>query len=587
MPLTLKFSDPTKNTITVPDMPPGINAVDTSLSLVGRGYPNYGQKFAENFLHLLENFASPTAPENPIEGQLWYDTSDPTNKVLRIMDSTSNTTRWSSANGLYQQPTDPKLSLSSGLKTGDIWVDTENNQLKIYSAGLWTLIGPSSTNLTVDSQGNLMPTDNTTGSLPTTERDNLVNSNNHDVIENYVNGRVVAIISQDAFTPKKSIPGYGVNPIVKGINLSTGAILNGIADRALSLVINNTKYEASTFLRKDDITTTGQIITGKLTLQNEAYGGLYFSSGTDPYLAQLSYLDHKLTLSNSTPTGIISLTVNNNDIVLVDNTEVVVNSDLIVSGNQTVDMLTVSSDINADANVVVAGDIINTGKIFSGDDINVSGQLYVNWNDGQAGPAILPGVSGTPATNTYDIGSPAAQFRTVYAQTIGSPTSTIQGVLAGAANRLSNYTSLRLSGQLESTDTYKFNGDGNIYDQNDIITANGTIDVVLTPAAVYQQTVAQTGTSNMSLLAYDSTNEELFQLMNNIFVSGMIMPYGGTTAPAGWLLCDGTTVSTLVQPALFAVIGHRYGGSGNSFTVPDMRNSTQAVSIAVNYIIRT
>lgn len=586
MPLTLKFSDPIKNTITVPDMPPGINAVDTSLSLVGRGYPNYGQKFAENFLHLLENFASPTPPENPIEGQLWYDTSDPTNKVLRIMDSTSNTTRWSNANGLYQQPTDPKSS-SPSLKTGDIWVDTENNQLKIYSAGLWTLIGPSSTNLTVDSQGNLIPTDNTTGSLPTTERDNLVNSTTYDVIENYVNGRVVAIISQNAFTPKKSIPGYGVSPIVKGINLSNGAILNGVADRALSLVINNTRYDSSIFLRKDDITTTGQIITGKLTLQNEAYGGLYFSSGTDPYLAQLLYLDHKLTLSNSTPTGIISLTVNSNDIVLVDNTGVVVNSDLTVSGNQTVETLTVNSNINADADIVVAGDVINTGKIFSGDDVNVGGRLYVNWNNGQAGPAILPGVSGTLVTNTYDIGSPSAQFRTIYAQTIGSQTSTLQGVLAGSADRLSNYTSLRISGQIISTDTYKFNGDGNIYDGYDIITANGTIDVKLTPAAVYQQTTATTGTSTMSLLAYDSANDELFQLMNNIFLSGMIMPYGGTTAPTGWLLCNGATLSTTTYPALFAVIGHTYGGSGNSFAVPDMRNSTLAVSTAVNYIIRT
>lgn len=587
MPLTIKFSDPTKNTITVPDMPPGINAVDTSLGLVGRGYPNYGQKFAESFVHLLENFASPVPPENPIEGQLWYDTSEPANKVLRIMDSTSNTTRWPSANGIYQQPTDPKVSASSGLKTGDIWVDTENNQLKIYSAGLWTLIGPSSTNLTVDGSGNPIPTDNTTGSLPTIEKDNLVSANNHDVIENYVNGRVVAVISQDAFTPKKAIPGYGISPIVKGINLASGAILNGVADRSLALLINNTRYDASAFLRKDDITTTGQIITGKLTLQNEAYGGLYFSSGVDPYLAQLSYLDHKLTLSNSTPTGIISLTVNNTDIILVDNTGVIVNSDLTISGNQTVVMLTASDDINADANVIVAGDITNAGKIFSGDDVNVGGQLYVNWNNGQEGPAILPGVSGTPTTNTYDIGSPSAQFRTIYAQTIGSPSSTIQGVLAGAADRLANYTPLRISGQLESTDTYKFNGDGNLYDQYDIISANGTIDVKLTSAAIYQQTTATTGTSTMSLLAYDSTSNELFQLMHNIFVSGMIMPYGGTTAPAGWLLCNGATISKTTYSALFAVIGYRYGGSGNNFVVPDMRNSTQAVSIAVNYIIRT
>jgi hypothetical protein len=93
MAYTLRFSDISKpQTVTVPDMPPGINTIDTSLNLVGKNYPNYGEKIAENFLHLLENFSGPLPPENPIEGQLWYDTSDPTNKVLRIMDGTTTST---------------------------------------------------------------------------------------------------------------------------------------------------------------------------------------------------------------------------------------------------------------------------------------------------------------------------------------------------------------------------------------------------------------------------------------------------------------------------------------------------------------
>jgi hypothetical protein len=586
MPLTIKFSDLTKNNITIPDMPPGVNAVDTSLSLVGRGYPNYGQKFAENFLHLLENFASPIPPENPIEGQLWYDTSDIGNKVLRIMDGTAGAVRWPSANGLYQQSTDPKSSPSAGLKTGDIWVDTKNNQVKIYSAGAWTLIGPSATNLTVDSSGKLIATDNTTGSLPTVEKDNLVNSNDHNVIEEYVSGRVVAVISQDAFTPKQSIPGYGTSPIVRGINLPSGAILNGAADRSLALVVNNERLSASTFLRKDDNSTTGQIITGKLTLQNESYGGLYLSSNMDPYSSQLSFVDHKLMLSNSTPTGVISLAINDTDMIVLDNVGVTVESNLIVSGDLTVSMLTAADGISTDVDLVVGGNITNAGKIFSGDDVNVGGQLYVNWNNGQAGPAILPGISGEPLSNTYDIGSPTAEFRAIYARTIGSPTSRILGTVEGAAVRLSNFTPFRISGQLESTGSYKFNGDGNIYDQLDVVSANGTIDVKLTPAAMYEQPVAESATSGMSLLAYDSDSNALFQLMNNIFVPGMIMPYGGDTPPEGWLLCNGITISTTTYSALFGVVGYRYGGSGNLFAVPDMRHSTKAEETVINYIIR-
>jgi hypothetical protein len=143
MPYTLNFSDPTKQTtITVPDMPPGINTVDTSLNLVGRAYPNYGQKFAENFLHLLENFASPLPPTNPIEGQLWFDTSDPAHKVLRIMDGTASAVRWPSANGIYQQSSDPNVSYA--VKNGDIWVDTNSNNLKIWNGLSWQIVGPNS-----------------------------------------------------------------------------------------------------------------------------------------------------------------------------------------------------------------------------------------------------------------------------------------------------------------------------------------------------------------------------------------------------------------------------------------------------------
>jgi hypothetical protein len=49
------------------------NVIDTSISLVGRNYPNYGLAIAENFVHMLENFSSPTSPSQPLRGQLWYD----------------------------------------------------------------------------------------------------------------------------------------------------------------------------------------------------------------------------------------------------------------------------------------------------------------------------------------------------------------------------------------------------------------------------------------------------------------------------------------------------------------------------------
>ena len=53
---------------------------------------------------------------------------------------------------------------------------------------------------------------------------------------------------------------------------------------------------------------------------------------------------------------------------------------------------------------------------------------------------------------------------------------------------------------------------------------------------------------------------------------GAIMPYGGSTAPTGWLLCDGSAVSRTTYAALYAVIGTTYGsGDGNTtFNLPDL-----------------
>jgi hypothetical protein len=48
----------------------------TSLTLVGRNYPGYGQIIADDLIHLLENGASPASlqPSNPLVGQLWFNT---------------------------------------------------------------------------------------------------------------------------------------------------------------------------------------------------------------------------------------------------------------------------------------------------------------------------------------------------------------------------------------------------------------------------------------------------------------------------------------------------------------------------------
>ena len=53
---------------------------------------------------------------------------------------------------------------------------------------------------------------------------------------------------------------------------------------------------------------------------------------------------------------------------------------------------------------------------------------------------------------------------------------------------------------------------------------------------------------------------------------GTVVAYMGTTAPAGWLLCNGASVSRTTYASLYAVIGNASGSADtNSFNVPDLR----------------
>ena len=60
--------------------------------------------------------------------------------------------------------------------------------------------------------------------------------------------------------------------------------------------------------------------------------------------------------------------------------------------------------------------------------------------------------------------------------------------------------------------------------------------------------------------------------------AGMVAPFAGAAAPAGWLLCHGQAVSRDDHAALFAAIGTTYGaGDGRTtFNLPDLRGRAVA-----------
>ena len=81
MPYTIDYSQSSKTAIVVND---GTIDTSTSIGLIGKNYTRFGEILNENMLHLLENFANSSAPTNPTEGQLWYDTA---NSQMKVYDN--------------------------------------------------------------------------------------------------------------------------------------------------------------------------------------------------------------------------------------------------------------------------------------------------------------------------------------------------------------------------------------------------------------------------------------------------------------------------------------------------------------------
>jgi microcystin-dependent protein len=55
--------------------------------------------------------------------------------------------------------------------------------------------------------------------------------------------------------------------------------------------------------------------------------------------------------------------------------------------------------------------------------------------------------------------------------------------------------------------------------------------------------------------------------------TGSISAYAGSSAPGGWMICDGSAISRTTYATLYAIIGDTYGGDNvnNTFNLPNLR----------------
>jgi len=175
MPYTLRKT----NGITLAIIQDGAIETSTDLTFVGKNYAGYGQTVNENFLQLLENFASSKTPEKPITGQLYFDTGL---LKLKVYDGTrfKNLTFTDTTN---KRPAD--------LRIGDQWFDPVNQKLYIYNGTDFVMIGPEKAVTALQSQvSGIVVQDSIGGS--------------YTVLQSSVGsgpGTMTALFSPNAFTP--------------------------------------------------------------------------------------------------------------------------------------------------------------------------------------------------------------------------------------------------------------------------------------------------------------------------------------------------------------------------------------------------
>lgn len=592
---TINFSDPNNTaTIVVPSAIAGSgkNDYDTSLELIGAGYPNYGQAFAQNFLKLLENFASPYPPENAIIGQLWYDTSDNQRKVLRINNGNDTSSRWPTASGIFQQSNDPALEFVETLKEGDIWVDTNNSQLKIRYNGTWRLVGPS-IGAGADKTGSeyvFLESTNTGTSYP--------------VILNWSNGKVIEIISNNAFVPRRVIDGF--TSIGTGTNLTNknGARYIGISEKANALVLtSNTVLRATDFLRNR---VTTQIHTGTLKVSSEngfsVINPIYnqelrlFADGNKAHIS-FNDITKPFQISNGSDTYVYIepryLNIGINKITTATSPTLDV-----AGGARFISTLTVDTP---SSNAVLI-----TGGVSIGKSISIGNNLQVSGITTASSTLTVGTVGGTgqiikPAENDkFDIGSSASRFRRIYATTLGDPATTstlIYGRLQGTATKLETKRIFTVTGHLSTLSGIKFDGSADV-SLNVKLTKNAITDQVNTGTAEQFHTLLVVNTDSSATsadLESISKKDFLSDIYSNLVPSGSIIPWSTSstaTVVPNFLLCNGSIYDkTGTFSGLFTILGEAYntgGESGTEFRIPDLMNVTTATGgKAIYYIIKT
>ena len=418
-----------------------------------------------------------------------------------------------------------KSSTSPENKTaGDLWVDTTHQQLFVYSGTRWLLVGPQFNS----------------GSVSGVVVESLIASDNatREVVAIKNNSVSIMIVNEsDDFTPKSAIPGF--QTVKRGVTISDVYRISGTITNSDKL--NN--IAASSYARTDLDQQFDRGVSVAASIKIGANKSLeLISDGTNSTIASVLPIILKVGT-------VQALAINTQGNVAIDHPVSITGS---ITGSGTLTITGTTTD-----SIKTAGSAIIGKSITVGNNITIyNGSLSLG-KQNDAG-ALLPGSIIIPDANTtYDIGQLSDQaganikrFRNVYAQHFDGTTftgTTFTGTtFSGTANAIAP---TGISGRQAVTDSLST-------DQFLIYRAD--------PAVLYKTTKA----SIMSPMI------------------GSVILFAGSSYPAGYHLCDGSTLSRTTYVRLWQIMGSPdTGDSTTTFNLPVL--DSIGVLGSTRYIIYT
>jgi hypothetical protein len=327
-----------------------IDTTSCDLTLIGRNYTGFGEFLNENLIKLLENFSGRAAPSNPVRGQLWYDTSEDRLKIYSGSGFKSN--------GPIVSNVQPQMV------AGDIWINNAENKLYFFDGSDLVLVGPQYS----AAQG-------VSGFEIDTIRDR--SSVDHTLVKLWVGNSLVALISDEEYVPtapeqtRLNITGS----IRRGINIidQDNFRLYGVADSANSLITDaidpvtglQLRKTASQFLASDGNSET----IGTISIRNQS-GMTIGRSGETRFFISGDYTNIQNTIVNK-GLRIRALNQQSNEYEAIILTAV----DRRMGVNLNVGSLPQASlDVNGDA--IIRGNLTVTGSNINIESSNLSVDDY-------------------------------------------------------------------------------------------------------------------------------------------------------------------------------------------------------------------